>query len=81
MKSLDLDLDLFDNGENYLCKINIPEGISGNCNSQTELSTIIILDCSGSMILSCLKAAYMGIRVSHTVVRTELSGRIKQEES
>ena len=55
MKSLDLDLDLFDNGENYLCKINIPEGISGNCNSQTELSTIIILDCSGSMYKSIYK--------------------------
>ena len=55
MKSLDLDLDLFDNGENYLCKINIPEGISGNCNSQTELSTIIILDCSGSMYNSIYK--------------------------
>ena len=45
MKSL--DLDLFDNIENYLCKINIPEGISGN--SPTEITTIIILDVSGSM--------------------------------
>ena len=48
MKSL--DLDLFDNIENYLCKINIPEGISGN--SPTEITTIIILDVSGSMYSS-----------------------------
>ena len=51
MKSL--DLDLFDNIENYLCKINIPEGISGN--SSTEITTIIILDVSGSMFNSINK--------------------------
>jgi hypothetical protein len=44
---ISLDLDLFDNKENYLCQINIPEGISGN--SPTEITTIIILDTSGSM--------------------------------
>ena len=48
-----LDLDLFDNIENYLCKINIPKGISGN--SSTEITTIIILDVSGSMHTSINK--------------------------
>ena len=42
-----LNLDLFDNKEDYLCKINIPEGISGN--SPPEITNIIILDISGSM--------------------------------
>ena len=42
-----------DNIENYLCKINIPEGISGN--SSTEITTIIILDVSGSMCDSIRK--------------------------
>ena len=47
MASLDLDLDIFDNKDNYLCKINIPEEINGNFPS--EITTIIILDISRSM--------------------------------
>ena len=44
---ISLDLELFDNIENYLCKINFPENITSN--SPTEITTIIILDKSGSM--------------------------------
>ena len=42
-----LDLDLFLSNENYLCKINLPENISGA--SSSDFSTVIILDISGSM--------------------------------
>ena len=54
---MSLDLDLFDNKENYLCKINIPEGIKGN--SPTEITTIIILDISGSMYDSIHKITHL----------------------
>jgi hypothetical protein len=42
-----LDLDLFNNNENYLCKINLPENITGT--SSSDFTTIVILDNSGSM--------------------------------
>ena len=42
-----LDLDLFNNNENYLCKINLPENIAGT--SSSDFTTIVILDNSGSM--------------------------------
>ena len=42
-----LDLDLFNNNENYLCKINLPDNITGT--SSSDFTTIVILDNSGSM--------------------------------
>ena len=42
-----LELDLFNNNENYLCKINLPENITED--SSSDFTTIIILDNSGSM--------------------------------
>ena len=43
----DLDLDLFNCNDNYLCKINLPDNINGT--SSNDITTIIILDQSGSM--------------------------------
>jgi len=44
-----LNLDLFNNNdENYVCKINIPDNLSGT-SSSNDITTIIILDQSGSM--------------------------------
>ena len=42
-----IDLDLFNCNDNYLCKINLPDNISGT--SSNDITTIIILDQSGSM--------------------------------
>ena len=42
-----LELDLFNNNENYLCKINLPENITEA--SSSDFTTVIILDNSGSM--------------------------------
>ena len=44
---ISLNLDLFNNNENYLCKINLPDNVSGT--SSSDFTTIIILDNSGSM--------------------------------
>ena len=45
MKNINLDLFKYD--DNYLCKINLPEDINGT--SSNDITTIIILDKSGSM--------------------------------
>lgn len=45
MQNINLDLFKFD--DNYLCKINLPEDINGT--SSNDITTIIILDKSGSM--------------------------------
>ena len=45
-ETIDLNLDLFQCKEDYLCKIDIPESVVGLDNG---ISTIVILDKSGSM--------------------------------
>ena len=44
---LSLNLDLFKSNDEYLCKINLPEDIS--VSSSMDITTIVILDKSGSM--------------------------------
>ena len=44
---ISLNLDLFKSNDDYLCKINLPEDISGT--SSIDITTIVILDKSGSM--------------------------------
>ena len=51
-----LKFDLFDCKDNYLCKINVPEELSSA--SKCDITTIVILDKSGSMSGAINKITY-----------------------